>query len=412
MASVTITKHTMSSASSGQINHCYRTHEQYANKDIDLSRTGENLFLGCDTAQEARSRLRGRIREVDEVLPPKVVRQNRVVCVEYELPAPRENMPVEEQVRFLQQAYGALERKFGADNIICGTIHLDEIHDYEDGTGKHTSRAHLHVLGVPYVEGKGINGKEFLKRETYNEVNKAMDEVCKTMYGYSFRDGTRQKSKGTVEQLKQGEKNVKAYEVQMKSRIDQKARGYVKQLDAEISRYKASEMEKAQQDVSDRKNALKAEIRGLRGKLEQQNMLYQQRAGELENLSQTLQNARKDVLSLKDDVNTLQSRKDALKGEIELLSSQKDEIMGKIQQNKEIYLQNEKNIAKRYEIIEERLLDSQEKLDTYESFFREISEDYEVSDLLERMDEIKASIAKKKGNGENDSQDGENGSRG
>ena len=121
MASVTISKHTLASANGGQMSHCFREHARYSNEDIDTSLSSRNIVLGCRNASEARSRLRNRIEEVDKVLPPKRVRKDRVVCVEYCVPAPRENMSLDEQIQFLRTAYEGFKELFGSENIICGT---------------------------------------------------------------------------------------------------------------------------------------------------------------------------------------------------------------------------------------------------------------------------------------------------
>jgi hypothetical protein len=283
MASVSITKHTMVSASSGQINHCYRTHENYSNKDIDFERSSENIYLGCHNANEARIRLHERVDAVDAVQPPKRVKKDRVVCVEYELPAPREGMSENEQVRFLRGAYNKLVEEYGED-IICGAIHGDEVHNYSDSTGQHVSRIHLHVLGVPRTEEKGINGKAFLTRNKYREVNELMDELCIEMFGYPFQDGTKQKSRGTVEQLKQGEKNAKEYEDKLKAqaydgavkyrdelvdKVRQGATEYRDKLKAEIDKGAEEYRAKVDRDKSDyferQKDAIISELREFKG---------------------------------------------------------------------------------------------------------------------------------------------------
>lgn len=225
MASVTITKHTMKSMCSGQMGHIYRLHKNYSNKDISMEQSNRNIIIG-GSAEESRRRLRERVAEVDAVLPPKRVRKDRVTAIEFCIPAPREDMTEEQQVEFLKKAYLGISRKFGNENIICGVIHLDEIHEYKDVDGIHKSRAHLHIVGVPYVPGKGINGKEFLKRETYKEVNKSMDNICEVMFSHKYQDGSKQKSRGTVEQLKQGEKNAIEYETQLKGEIKAKMDEY------------------------------------------------------------------------------------------------------------------------------------------------------------------------------------------
>ena len=225
MASVTITKHTMKSMCNGQISHIYRLHKNYSNKDIDTEQSSRNIIIG-GSADEIRQNLKDRVAEVDAVLPPKRVRKDRITTVEFCIPSPREDMPEEEQIQFLKKAYLGISRKFGIENIMGGVIHVDEVHEYRDVDGTHKSRCHLHVVGVPYVPGKGINGKDFLKRETYKEVNQSMDSICELMFNYKYQDGTKQKSRGTVEQLKQGEKNVIAYETRLKGEIKAKMDEY------------------------------------------------------------------------------------------------------------------------------------------------------------------------------------------
>ena len=267
MASVTISKHTLASANGGQMSHCFREHARYSNEDIDTSLSSRNIVLGCRNASEARSRLRNRIEEVDKVLAPKRVRKDRVVAVEYCVPAPREDMELNDQVYFLRTAYNKLKDEFGCENIICGTIHLDERHDYNDVDGKHTSRAHLHVIGVPFVEGKGINGKNFLQKDTYRRVNEAMDEICEALYGFKFQDGSKQRSRGSVEQLKHAQKQVAAYEHTKTQEVNSKLLTYGETrknaVDTAISDYKRRETAKANKAIEEHKNALNESIEGL-----------------------------------------------------------------------------------------------------------------------------------------------------
>jgi hypothetical protein len=238
MASVTIKKHTLTSASSGQINHLYRTHSNYGNEDIDTNRSGQNILLGCQSADAARAALRDRIAAVDSVLPPKrrASPKSRIVAIEYCITAPRADMSLDEQIRFLRAAYKAMQQLYGADNIICGVIHTDEMHEYQDVDGRRTtSRAHLHIIGVPYVEDKGINGKQFLTRQTYQTTNRAMDDVCLQMYGYAYQDGSKQRSKGTVEQLKRGRQNAVSYEIAHKAATDAACAAKIEQTEQDIA---------------------------------------------------------------------------------------------------------------------------------------------------------------------------------
>lgn len=267
MASVTISKHTLASANGGQMSHCFREHARYSNEDIDTSLSSRNIVLGCRNASEARSRLRNRIEEVDKVLPPKRVRKDRVVAIEYCVPAPREDMELEDQVYFLRTAYNKLKDEFGCKNIICGTIHVDERHEYKDVDGKHTSRAHLHVIGVPFVPDKGINGKNFLQKDTYGRVNEAMDDICKDLYGFKFQDGSKQRSRGSVEQLKHAQKQVAAYEHTKTQEVNERLLIYGETrknaIDTALGDYKKKEARKAVEAVQEHRDKLNEDIANL-----------------------------------------------------------------------------------------------------------------------------------------------------
>lgn len=205
MASVTIEKHTSGSASA-QYRHNYRENENNSNKQIDPQKSNLNVNLDTrfSTAREAHTALKARVAEVDEVLPPIRKKKDRVVAVCFELPAPRAGMNYEDSVRFLKAAYEAIVDRFGQENIIGSTIHADEQHSYIDSKTKklELSRIHLHTMVVPYVEGKGINGKAFVTRTLFKEMNKLMDEVCMREFGYTYQDGSKQASRGKTEELK------------------------------------------------------------------------------------------------------------------------------------------------------------------------------------------------------------------
>ena len=209
MASITIQKHTFKSASGGQISHIYRTHKNYSNKDINPELTKYNRYIG--NSEQAKADLRQRIAEVDEILPPQRKRKDRVVTVSYVAPMPEGDYTREQVEAFFTALAKGLFEEFGKENFYGGAIHFDEVHEYTDVDGtKKMSRPHLHLLAVPFVEGKGINGKDFLKKETYSKVNAIADKVCQEMFGKPYQDGSKQRSRGTVEQLKEGEKQAKA----------------------------------------------------------------------------------------------------------------------------------------------------------------------------------------------------------
>lgn len=181
---------------------------EYRNKYIDLSRSGENYCVGqkrfepVPTADEIHRRLLDRVDEIDKILPPKRKRADRVKEMTYTITAPKGLSP-EKQKQFFMLAHEELARfSGGRENISVGFVHLDEIHDYLDSNGiKTQSRAHMHVAGIPYVEGVGVNGKQFETRQRMRELNKVIDERCRRELGCRFMTGERGLTGRTVEEL-------------------------------------------------------------------------------------------------------------------------------------------------------------------------------------------------------------------
>lgn len=60
---------------------------------------------------------------------------------DFVLTLPRE-FPMERQREFFEAAYGFLEKEVGRENVICGTVHLDEP----------KARPHMHFAFVPRVD--------------------------------------------------------------------------------------------------------------------------------------------------------------------------------------------------------------------------------------------------------------------
>ena len=133
--------------------------------------------------------------------------------------------------------------------------------------GKHTSRAHLHVIGVPFVPDKGINGKNFLQKDTYGRVNEAMDDICEALYGFKFQDGSKQRSRGSVEQLKHAQKQVAAYEHTKTQEVNERLLIYGETrknaIDTALGDYKKKEARKAVEAVQEHRDKLNEDIANL-----------------------------------------------------------------------------------------------------------------------------------------------------
>ena len=93
MASIDWKKQTRQAINSsgyrGHMENEIREKRNHTNKDIDKAKTSENYNIGCDSWGDALKRLNQRNKMVDEVMPPKRVRKDRVWAMTLEYPCPR-----------------------------------------------------------------------------------------------------------------------------------------------------------------------------------------------------------------------------------------------------------------------------------------------------------------------------------
>lgn len=257
MASITIQKHTVQSASRGQIAHIYRENDTYKNRHIDVSKSDENVLLGEETAAKARARLREVLTEIDTRTPPKRVRADRKTVASLVIPAPREGLSYKQSLNFFEALIDELQ-KVEHCALIAGAIHVDEVHSYIDSADKqtHESRLHMHLLVVPDMPGKGCNMKAWLTKSRYREMNALADRACERTLGYTYQDGTRQPSRGSVEALKEQSLSAQAAELEkLKSAT----------LEAQKAAQKASE---AAQEAQNRLETIQTQEKAAQSRLE------------------------------------------------------------------------------------------------------------------------------------------------
>lgn len=258
MASITIQKHTLQSASAGQINHIYRENGTYRNKQVDLSKSVENLYLGGEDGADARARLRQVLTEIDKKTPPKRIRSDRKTVASLVIPAPRENLSREQALGFFEAFVAEFQKVKPDCKLVAGAIHADEVHEYTDPTDRcaHKSRLHMHLLVVPDLPGAGCNMKSWLTKSRYREMNAIADRACERVLGYTYQDGTRQQTRGSVEVLKERSLTVQAEELEkLKSAT----------LEAQETAQKASE---AVQEAQNRLGGVLKQEKAAQGRLE------------------------------------------------------------------------------------------------------------------------------------------------
>lgn len=180
-----------------------RVKGEHGNKHIDTELTRLNYTLDTKDYMESLRRLTARTKAVDQILPPKRKRQDRVTCCFIELPCPDAIRQQGRSDDFFVKMYQQLQLFFGNENVHGGFVHKDEIHDYYNKDGsKTTSLEHIHVLVSAYTPEKGINGKAFETKARLNALNKALDQTCLREFGLRLNTDETPQHK-TVERLKE-----------------------------------------------------------------------------------------------------------------------------------------------------------------------------------------------------------------
>lgn len=179
----------------------------YRNKFIDKMKYTQNETI-TDEREAGTSfyelfRLQSRMEEIDEAFPPKRRKKDRIIAISFCVSKPEE-VTREQEGEFFEICYRNIcDICGGSENVTAGYIHRDEIHDYLDAeTGeRRTSRAHLHCVGIPFVDGVGINAKNFMTTENMTRLNEAIDKECQERLYCGFIVGLKSRSGRTVEDL-------------------------------------------------------------------------------------------------------------------------------------------------------------------------------------------------------------------
>lgn len=207
MASVNWEKFKKSGEAKAKLRHSAadeRAKTNHTNKDIDTSKTYLNLSFGAlskyDEVCEAYDE---RLAWLDEQ-PGANRRKDRVTLVGLYIPAPAGMDDMTARGWFVD-VYEIVCDELGDDNVLGGSAQFDETHEYVDveTKEKRMSRAHLHAYAVPEKDGK-LNAKAVTSRLAMIRMNNRIEEMTRQRYPeYQFMDGSKKKSRKSVEQLKQ-----------------------------------------------------------------------------------------------------------------------------------------------------------------------------------------------------------------
>lgn len=204
MASVNFEKLKSASEVKAMLRHCdiderMKT-EAHSNRHIDKSLTGNNQQYEMNY-METCNMYDERIAYLD-TLEGQNKRSDRVTCFGLEIPFP-EKLQAHQEQKWIENISDILIERYG-ENVLNLYVHRDEKHTYTDAeTGKtRESRNHIHAYVIPEINGK-LNGKAFSSKKAMVSLNNEIQTMTQDNFGIDFMDGTKKKSKDSVESLKQ-----------------------------------------------------------------------------------------------------------------------------------------------------------------------------------------------------------------
>jgi hypothetical protein len=188
---VRIQKFTAGSVKGIQIHDHRQKNHSHTNSDIDWKKTKDNYTLKGSLS--FRIAVNERIKHLDL---KKAVRKDAVVMAQCLVTSDKQffdKLNIEQRDDFFNKAYDWITDRYGNENIISATVHLDE------------KTPHMHVNFVPVTSDGRLCAKDLLNR---NELNRLHDDFYKDV-GSTFgleRGETRDQKKKhlSVEEYKLG----------------------------------------------------------------------------------------------------------------------------------------------------------------------------------------------------------------
>lgn len=176
-----------------------RLKHEHSNKQIDKTKTHLNMQMNRSYA-ETIEYMDARIHEL-EYSTNTNHRKDRVLVMALEAPLPK-GLTVKQEKQWVKEFYQIVADMYGEENILNCYYHADEENEYLDENNNWVvSRHHVHIPVIAEHNGS-FNGKWFSSKSNMVKLNNAVHKMSQNEFGVDFMDGTKRKSKKTVEQLK------------------------------------------------------------------------------------------------------------------------------------------------------------------------------------------------------------------
>jgi len=215
------------------------------NKHIDVSKSHLNRSIFGLSYKEMCQTYDNRIAELDATTNTNK-RKDRVTLQNIEIPVPKDLDRKKYNTWFLRVT-DILLAEYGRNNFVDGQIHYDEEHKYINAETKkrEMSRVHCHYSIIPEIKGV-LNCKKFSGRASMMKLNKLVDDMTHKEFGCAFMDGTKRKSKKSVEELKNISSQLEALQAQEQIKQIKTDIATLTEEKAQFEAYRASETQALQ----------------------------------------------------------------------------------------------------------------------------------------------------------------------
>ena len=178
-----------------------REKNEHSNQQIDKDETYLNTSIKGLSYAEICQAYDDRIAFLDEN-GNKNKRKDRVTAFGLNVPIPKDLTEQQEETWF-RRVFEITVEQYGEENVLDMQIHRDEKHQYKNKvTGEwNESRTHGHMMVVPEFDGQ-LNGKEFSSKKNMIQLNNSIQAMSEAEFGVQFMDGSKTKSRETMETLK------------------------------------------------------------------------------------------------------------------------------------------------------------------------------------------------------------------
>lgn len=143
----------------------------HTNKDIDWSKTDFNYDL-CE--KQNKSFTKASKERISKLNLKKAVRKDAVVMAQVLVTSDHEffeTLPYSEVRNFFENSYAFLSERYGKENVISATVHMDE------------RTPHMHFNFVPVTQDGRLSAKSVLNRQSLIEQQTAFYQQVGQRYG-------------------------------------------------------------------------------------------------------------------------------------------------------------------------------------------------------------------------------------